>query len=73
VSDWISNIISGVALGLSACSLYIARRADRRAADVTKITAWIELRSTRDKEWHLATVHIKNPSRNNIKGSKDIG
>jgi hypothetical protein len=45
--DWIGNIISVVALGVSGLSLYVSRRTAQRAIDAEKVTAWIELHKTK--------------------------
>jgi hypothetical protein len=68
--DWIGIAISGVALCVSAYSLFIARRTAQRAIDAEKVSAWIEIAKSSDKEWFVCTVHVKNPSRHDIKLEK---
>jgi len=77
MSDWIGNIISALALGVSGLSLYVSgwslhvsRHTAQRAIDAEKVTAWIELQATGSSEWLLATLSVKNPSRNDIKIQK---
>jgi len=77
MSDWIGNIISALALGVSGLSLYvsgrslhISRRTAQRAIDAEEVTAWIELQATGSSEWRLANLGVKNPSRNDIKIQK---
>ena len=71
MSDWIGNIISGIALGVSGLSLFISIRTAQRAINAAKVTAWIDpLQRTGSSEWLLATLNVKNPSHTDIKVEK---
>lgn len=68
--NWISNSIALLALGVSACSLYVSWTQARRAKNAEKITGWIDLEGTASRELFVATLNIKNPSSYDIKLEK---
>jgi hypothetical protein len=56
--DWIRDVFSGLALCVSALSLYISWR----TAQKSNVSAWVDIVPAQEREWHLATLTVKNPS-----------
>jgi hypothetical protein len=52
------DVVSGLALCVSLASFYVSWR----TAQKSNVNAWIELAALEDREWHLATLTVKNPS-----------
>jgi len=65
--DWMAPIVSILALAVSLASAVFSGLAYRRAGKAERVVAWLELRGTTRPEWMLATMHVKNPSRLEIK------
>jgi hypothetical protein len=72
LAEVMPSVLPLLALAISAGSLLVSTLAYRRAGASEKVIAWLELAPTTQHEWTLATMHVKNPSRLQIKLSKLI-
>jgi hypothetical protein len=70
MADLITTAIPFLALAVSAGSLAVAVLAYRRAGASERVIAWVELTTTSQADWYLATIHVKNPSRLQINLTK---
>jgi hypothetical protein len=66
-ADWLAPVVSILALAVSLTSAVISGLAYRRAGAAERVVAWLELSRTTRREWMLATMRVKNPSRIQIK------
>jgi hypothetical protein len=72
VPDWVVPGISGLALAVSITSTIISALAYRRAGASERVRAWLGLQRTSRTDWMLATMHVINASRVQIKLHKFI-
>lgn len=68
--SWITALIAFLALVVSLSSFFVSWRMSRRTINAESVTAWIELHSTENTEWYLATLTVKNPSHCDIRVQK---
>lgn len=66
-SGWIAVLVSILALAVSIASAVISWLAYRRAGASERVVGWLELRGTTQPHWMLAIMHVKNPSRLQVK------
>jgi hypothetical protein len=66
-SAWIAIAVSILALTVSLAGAVISGLAYRRVVAAEQVAAWLEVSGTTRPEWMLATMHVKNPSRLQIK------
>jgi hypothetical protein len=66
-SAWIAIAVSILALTVSLAGAVISGLAYRRVVAAEQVLAWLEVSRTTRPEWILAIMHVKNPSRLQIK------